>query len=113
MSQLVVCLCLFNSTLAVAHFSSTLVHSGHQAPSSKPCNQFETWQPGYYSPDTAFDELCDTADHELFSKAVRLSNHLLHACEKPEPIPDALGYYSHPPCHTVRTPYSCLNIQHN
>ena len=34
---------------------------------------------GYCSPDTsAFDELCDTADDELFSKAVRLSNHVLH-----------------------------------
>jgi len=53
-------------------------------------NQFETWQLGYWSPDTpTFDELSDTADHELFSKAVRLSNHLLHACEKAEPIPDA------------------------
>ena len=30
-----------------------------------------------------FDELCDTADDELFSKAVRLSNHALHALLPP------------------------------
>ena len=36
------------------------------------------------SPDTpTFDELCDTADDELFSKAVRLSNHVLHALLPP------------------------------
>jgi len=34
---------------------------------------------GYCSPDTpTFDELCDTSGDELFSKAVRLSNHVLH-----------------------------------
>jgi len=39
---------------------------------------------GYCSPDTpAFDELCDTAGDELFSKAVRLSNHVLHALLPP------------------------------
>ena len=53
---------------------------------------------GYCSPDTStFDELCDTADDELFGKAVRLSNH------------DCTHYYHHhPPPHnaiTVCTPY--------
>jgi len=39
---------------------------------------------GYCSPDTsAFDELCDTADDELFSKAVRLPNLPLHALLPP------------------------------
>jgi len=34
---------------------------------------------GYCSPDTpTFDELCDTSGDELFGKAVRLSNHVLH-----------------------------------
>ena len=42
---------------------------------------------GYCSPDTpTFDELCDTADDELFSKAVRLSNHVLHALLPPSSI---------------------------
>jgi len=35
---------------------------------------------GYYSPDQPmFDELCNTADDELFGRAMRLSNHVLHA----------------------------------
>jgi len=39
---------------------------------------------GYCSPVLrTFDELCDTADDELFSKAVRLSNHVLHALLPP------------------------------
>jgi len=34
---------------------------------------------GYCPPDLpAFEELCDFADDELFGKAVRLSNHILH-----------------------------------
>ena len=34
---------------------------------------------GYCSPDTpTFDEMCDIADDELFSKAVQLSDHVLH-----------------------------------
>jgi len=41
---------------------------------------------GYCSPDTpTFDELCDTADDELFSKAVQLSKHVLHALLPPPP----------------------------
>lgn len=39
---------------------------------------------GYCSPDTpTFDELCDIADDKLFSKAVRLSDHALHALLPP------------------------------
>ena len=39
---------------------------------------------GYCSPDTpTFDELCDTTDDELFSKAVRLSKHVLYALLPP------------------------------
>ena len=65
---------------------------------------------GYCSPDTStFDELCDTADDELFSRAVQLSNHVLYAL-LPTP-PTASQRYNH--ADTVRTPYSCLNIQHN
>jgi len=34
---------------------------------------------GYCPPDLpSFEELCDSADDELFRKAVRLSNHILH-----------------------------------
>ena len=34
---------------------------------------------GYCPPDLpTFEELCDSADDELFSKAVRLTNHILH-----------------------------------
>jgi len=67
---------------------------------------------GYCSPDTpTFDELCDTADDELFSKLVQLPNHVGPYCTH--------YYHHHPPPHsaitsdTVRTPYSCQNIQHN
>ena len=47
----------------------------------------------YCSPDLrTFDELCDTADDELFSKAVRRSNHVLHALL---PLPStALQFYN-------------------
>jgi len=39
---------------------------------------------GYYSPDApTFDDLCDNADDELFSKAVLWSNHVLHALLPP------------------------------
>jgi hypothetical protein len=39
---------------------------------------------GYCSIDLpSFDELCDTVDDELFSKVVRLSNHVLHALLPP------------------------------
>ena len=39
---------------------------------------------GYYSPDApTFDDLCDNADDELFSKALLWSNHVLHALLPP------------------------------
>ena len=39
---------------------------------------------GYCAPDLpSFDELCDSADDELFSKAVHLSNHVLRALLPP------------------------------
>jgi len=62
---------------------------------------------GYCSPDTpTFDELCDIADDQLFSKAVRLWDDVLHD-------------HHHLPPHnattsdTVHSPYSCLNVQLN
>jgi len=66
---------------------------------------------GYCSPDTpTFDELmCDTADDELFSRAVQLSKHVLYALL---PTPSTASQrYNH--ADTVRNPYSCINIQHN
>jgi len=39
----------------------------------------------------SFDELCDTADEELFSKAVKQSHHVLHTL-LPPPV-------HHPPHH--------------
>ena len=64
---------------------------------------------GYCSPDTpTFDELSDTADDELFSKAAQQSNHVLHTLLPPSST--ASQRYNRR--HTVRTPYSCLNIQH-
>jgi len=40
---------------------------------------------GYYSPDQPkFDELCNAADDELFDKAMRLSNHVLHTLIPPQ-----------------------------
>jgi len=45
---------------------------------------------GYCSPDTpTFDELCDTADDELFSKLVQLPNHVGPYCTH--------YYHHHPP----------------
>jgi len=42
---------------------------------------------GYCAPDLPFfDVLCDDADDELFSKAVRLSNHVLHPLLPPPSI---------------------------
>ena len=39
---------------------------------------------GYCASDLpSFDELCDDADDELFNKAVRLSNHVLHSLLPP------------------------------
>ena len=39
---------------------------------------------GYCSPDLpTFDDLCDAADDELFAKAARLSNHVLHSLLPP------------------------------
>ena len=39
---------------------------------------------GYCASDLpSFDELCDDADYELFNKAVRLSNHVLHSLLPP------------------------------
>ena len=41
---------------------------------------------GYCSPDLpTFEELCDSADDELFGKAVRLTNHILHDLLPPPP----------------------------
>ena len=41
---------------------------------------------GYCLPDVpTFDELCDTADEELFSKTVKLSHHVLHTLLPPPP----------------------------
>ena len=65
---------------------------------------------GYCSPDLpTLEELCDFADDELFGKAVRLSNHILH---------DLLTYLHLPPRRnitnsgTARIHYNCLNIPH-
>ena len=45
---------------------------------------------GYCSPDLlTFDELCDIADDELFSKVVRQTNHILHPL-LPPPSPYVL-----------------------
>jgi len=42
---------------------------------------------GYCAPDLpSFDVLCDDTDDELFSKAVRLSNHVLHRLLPPPSI---------------------------
>jgi len=42
---------------------------------------------GYCAPDLpSVDVLCDDADDELFSKAVRLSNHVLHPLLPPPSI---------------------------
>jgi len=39
---------------------------------------------GYCPPDLpTFDELCDTADEELFSKAVKQTHHVLHTLLPP------------------------------
>jgi len=65
----------------------------------------------YCSPDApTFDELCDTADDELFSKAVRLSYHVLRPLATTTTIIHWLRCNA---INTVRTPYSCLNIERN
>jgi len=65
---------------------------------------------GYCSPDlSTFDELCDAADDELFSKTVRLSHHVLHTLLPPP---------SSPPHHrtiisdTAPTHWNCLHTPH-
>jgi len=74
-----------------AQFSSSAVHTPKQ-----------TWQT-HGRTATTFDELCDTADDELFSKAVQLSNHVLHALLPPSSTASQRYHLR----HTVHTPYSC------
>jgi len=60
----------------------------------------------YCAPDLpSFDELCDAADEELFSKAKRLSNHVLHALLPPFPL-----HHNVTICEKEHTHSSNLNI---
>ena len=64
---------------------------------------------GYCSPDTpTFDELCDTADDELFSKAAQQSNHVLHALLPPSSTASQRYNLRHR-AHSLQL----LNIEHN
>ena len=54
-----------------------------------------------------FDELCHIADDELFSRAMRLSNHVLHAL-----IPLSLLHHRDTILDTVHTYYSCRHTPH-
>jgi len=50
-----------------------------KVPDRKRINSVLARHNGYYSLDQpTFDELCNAADDELFGKAMRLSNHVLH-----------------------------------
>jgi len=59
---------------------------------------------GYCSPALlTFDELCDTADDELFSKVVRQSNHVLHAL-LPPPSTASQRYNLRHRAHSIQLP---------
>ena len=65
---------------------------------------------GYCSPDLAnFDELSDIADDELFGKAVRLSNHVLHEL-LPPPAIASQRYNLRPRTHTLQLPEHSTHI---
>jgi len=51
----------------------------------------------------SFDELCDAADDELFSKTVRTSNHVLHAL-LPPPSTTSQNYNLRPRTHSLQLP---------
>ena len=59
---------------------------------------------GYCAPDLpSFDELCDAADDELFSKAVCLSNHVLHEL-LPPPSTASQHYNLRERTHSLQLP---------
>jgi len=59
---------------------------------------------GYCSPDLlTFDELCDIADDELFSKVVRQTNHILHPL-LPPPSTASQRYNLRHRVHTLQLP---------
>jgi len=59
---------------------------------------------GYCSPDLlTFDELCDIADDELFSKFVRQSNHILHPL-LPPPSTASQHYNLRDRVHSLQLP---------
>ena len=65
---------------------------------------------GYCSPDLAnFDELSDIADDELFGKAVRLSNHVLHELLPPPSIASQ-RYNLRPRTHPLQLPEHSTHI---
>ena len=62
---------------------------------------------GYCSPDLpTFDDLCDTADDELFAKAARLLNHVLHAL-LPSPSTASQRYDLRQRIHSLQLPSDC------
>ena len=59
------------------------------------------------TPDAlTFEDLCNSADDELFTKIRTFPNHILHALLPPPSI--ASQNYS----HSVHTHFSYLNVQH-
>ena len=63
---------------------------------------------GYCLPDLpTFEELCDSADDEIFSKAVRLTNQILH-----DLLPPPSTASQHYELRYALVHYSCLNIPH-
>jgi len=65
---------------------------------------------GYYTPDLPkFEELCMSADEQLFSKTVRLSNHVLHALLPPSST--ASQHYSlRHRTHSLQLPQHSTNL---
>jgi len=59
---------------------------------------------GYCSPDTpTFEELCDTADNDLFTKALRSPDHLLHPL-LPQPSTASQHYNLRHRAHSLQLP---------
>ena len=54
-------------------------------------------------PISSFDELCDTADDELFSKVVRMNNHVLHTL-LPPPTSASQNYNLRHRTHQLQLP---------
>ena len=63
---------------------------------------------GYCAQDLpSFDELCDAADDELFSNAMRLSSHVLHSL-LPPPSTASQCYNLRERSHSLQLPEHCL-----